>query len=120
MNTLRPVKRNFASATAARKASAIETATVMPTMITLFTTELQKYGRSIASRKCWSVGCTGNQLGVSLLMLVGRLERASRTSSRPGRSSPRRRASAEEVPAVRASPCAAALPAPRFTPRLPP
>ena len=37
-------------------------------MIMLFTTELQKYGRSIASRKCCSVGCVGNQVGVRRLM----------------------------------------------------
>ena len=36
------------------------------TMITLFAAELQKYGRFIASLKCWSVGCTGKKLGFSL------------------------------------------------------
>ena len=52
MNSLRPVKRYFASATAARNASTIETTTVTITMIRLFLTSSQKYGRSIASRKC--------------------------------------------------------------------
>ena len=37
-------------------------------MIMLFTTELQKYGLSIASRKCCRVGCIGNQVGVRRLM----------------------------------------------------
>ncbi len=68
MKTSRPVKRNLESATAARNASVIEIATVIETMITLFTTELQKYGRSIASRKCCRVGWVGNQVGVRRLM----------------------------------------------------
>ena len=67
-NTSRPVKRNLESATAARNASAIEIATVTPTITIELTTELQKYGRSIASRKCWSVGWSGIQVGVSLSM----------------------------------------------------
>ncbi len=68
MNTSRPVKRNFESATAARNASMTEIATVIETMIMLFTTELQKYGRSIASRKCCSVGWSGIHVGVRRLM----------------------------------------------------
>ena len=68
MKTLRPVKRNFASATAARKASTIESATVTLTMIRLFSTSFQKNGRSIASRKCSSVGCSGSHVGVSRLI----------------------------------------------------
>ena len=68
MKTSRPVKRNFESATAAKNASAIEIATVTPTMSIELTTELQKYGRSIASRKCWSVGWSGSQVGFSLLI----------------------------------------------------
>ena len=56
MKSLRPLKRYFASATAARNASTIEIATVTVTMIRLFLTSSQKYGLWIASRKCWSVG----------------------------------------------------------------
>ena len=67
MNALRPVKRNFASATAARKASTIESATVTLTTIRLFLTPSQKKGRLIASRKCESVGCSENQVGVNPL-----------------------------------------------------
>ena len=52
MKIFRPVKRNFASATAARNASTIESATVTLTMIRLFLTPSQKNGRLIASRKC--------------------------------------------------------------------
>ena len=62
------MKRNFESATAARKASVTEIATVIETMITLFTTELQKYGLFIASRKWSSVGWIGNHVGVRRLM----------------------------------------------------
>ena len=51
MKIFRPVKRNFASATAARKASTIESATATDTTIKLFFTLDQKYGRLIASRK---------------------------------------------------------------------
>ena len=65
MNALRPVKRNFASATAASNASTSDSATVTVTTIRLFLTSSQKYGRSIASRKCASVGWSGNQVGVS-------------------------------------------------------
>src|SRR5207249_736009 len=68
MKLLRPPKRNFASATAARKARTIDAATATQTMITLFSTEVQKYGRWIASRKCDSVGCTGNHEGFSRLI----------------------------------------------------
>src|SRR5581483_6525457 len=64
----RPVKLYFASATAARNASAIDAATATPTMIRLFSTELQKYGRWIASRKWSIVGWIGNQVGFSRLM----------------------------------------------------
>ena len=76
MNALRPVKRNFASATAARKASTIASATVTLTTIRLFLTPSQKKGRLIASRKCESVGCSENQVGVNAVELVLRLERA--------------------------------------------
>ena len=51
MKSLRPVKRYFASATAARNASAIEIATVTRTMIRLFFTSVQKNGVWIASRE---------------------------------------------------------------------
>ena len=51
MKIFRPVKRNFASATAARKASTIAAATVTETMMRLFLTLDQKYGRFNASRK---------------------------------------------------------------------
>ena len=68
MKSLRPVKRYFASATAARNASTIEIATASSTMITLFFTASQKNGLWIASRKCWSVGCPENHVGVWLLI----------------------------------------------------
>ncbi len=42
--SLLPVKRYFASATAARKATTIESATTAPTTIRLFLTVSQKYG----------------------------------------------------------------------------
>ena len=45
MNGFRPVKRYLASATAARNASTIESATVTLTMIRLFFTFSQKNGR---------------------------------------------------------------------------
>src|SRR5690348_12695620 len=64
MNSFLPVKRNFASATAAKNASTIETPTVTDTTISEFSTEFQKYGWSapaIAERKWSSVGWTGNQ-----------------------------------------------------------
>ena len=51
MNSLRPVKRYFATATAARNAIVIAIATVTPTMISVFTTSFQKNGWCIASRK---------------------------------------------------------------------
>ena len=66
MNSLRPVKRYFASATAARNASTIEASTAEQTMIRLFFTVSQKNGRAIASRKWSSVGEVGNQVGVRL------------------------------------------------------
>ena len=44
MNTLSPLKRYFASATAARNASTIAIATVTSTTMTLFFTSSQKYG----------------------------------------------------------------------------
>ena len=51
MNSFRPVKRYLASATAARKASVIEIATVTQTTIRLFLTSAQKNGLWIASWK---------------------------------------------------------------------
>src|SRR5205085_1177721 len=63
MKSLRPVKRNLASATAAKNASTIDTTTVTETTITELTTELQKCGWSapaIAERKCCSVGSSGS------------------------------------------------------------
>ena len=54
--SLLPVKRYFASATAARNATTIESTTTAPTTMRLFFTVSQKYGRAIASRKCCSVG----------------------------------------------------------------
>ena len=75
-NTSRPVKRNLASATAARKASTIERATVMLTTIRLLTTEFQKYGWSepeIASRKCESVARSGIQVGDVPMMSLSSL-----------------------------------------------
>src|SRR5579859_2431158 len=62
MKIFRPVKRNFASATAAKNARTIDSATVTDTTIRELTTDVQKYGWSvpaIASRKCWSVGWSG-------------------------------------------------------------
>ena len=73
MNTLFPVKRYFASATAAKNASTIESATVATTMIRLFFALSQKNGRSNASRKCWSVGSVENQVGVRLLISISGL-----------------------------------------------
>ena len=64
MNVVRPEKRNFASATAARNASTIESATTTPTMITLFFRSVQKYGLWSASWKWSSVGWSGNHVGV--------------------------------------------------------
>ena len=64
MNTLRPEKRNLASATAARNASTSESATVTRTTIRLFFTDDQKYGVSIALRKFARVAFAGIHLGV--------------------------------------------------------
>ena len=64
--SLRPVKPYRASAIAARNASATEIATVTSTTIRLFFTSSQKNGLSIASRKCDSVGCSGNHVGIRL------------------------------------------------------
>jgi len=66
MKTFRPVKRYFASATAARNATTIAASTATTTTITLFLTVSQKYGRAIASRKWSRVGEAGNQVGVTL------------------------------------------------------
>ena len=68
MKSLRPVKRYFASATAARNASTIEATTVTTTMMRLFLTSSQKYGRAIASVKWTSVGCSGIHVGVRPLI----------------------------------------------------
>ena len=75
MKSLRPVKRYFASATAARNASTIEAATATITMIRLFLTSSQKYGLLIASRKCDSVGCEREPRRREAVDLVVRLER---------------------------------------------
>ena len=69
------MKRYRASAIAARNAITIEIATVTETTIRLFNTSRQKKGRLSASRKCCSVGWSGNQVGVSAVDLVVRLER---------------------------------------------
>ena len=61
------MNRYLARATAARKASTIEIATVTPTMIRLFLTSSQKNGSWIALPKCASVGCTENHVGVRLV-----------------------------------------------------
>ena len=65
MKMPRPENRYFASATAARNASAIEIATVTSTTIRLFLTSAQKNGLWIAAPKCDSVGWSGIQVGVS-------------------------------------------------------
>ena len=65
---MRPLKRYFASAIAARKAITIASSTEKPTMIMLFFTSAQKYGRLTASRKCWSVGSVENHVGWRLLI----------------------------------------------------
>ena len=64
MKSLRPVKRNFARAIAASRASTIESVTATATMIRLFSTPFQKNGRFIASRKCEIVGWTESHVGV--------------------------------------------------------
>ena len=64
MNALRPVKRYLASATAARNASATESATTTETTITLFFRSVQKSGDRIASVKWTSVGWSGIHFGV--------------------------------------------------------
>src|SRR5579862_2706414 len=68
MKSLRPVNRYFASATAARKASAMAINTVTITTITLFFTSAQKNGRWIASVKWRIVGVDENQVGLKLLI----------------------------------------------------
>ena len=65
---MRPVKRYFSSATAARNASTMATATATSTTIRVFFTSVQKYGLWIAFAKCRSVGCPGNHVGVRLLI----------------------------------------------------
>ena len=57
-------KRNFARASAARKASTSDIATTTLTMIRLFFTSAQKCGRCTALPKFESVGWYGNQTGV--------------------------------------------------------
>ena len=64
MKIFQPLKRYFASATAARNASTTESTTTTETTIRLFSRSSQKYGRWIASEKCWSVGWYGTQCGV--------------------------------------------------------
>jgi hypothetical protein len=59
-----PVKRYFASATAARKASATESTTTTVTTIALLRAFVQKFGDRIASVKCRSVGLSGIHFGV--------------------------------------------------------
>src|ERR687887_1343775 len=73
MKSFRPVKRYFASATAATNDTTIEIATAATTMIRLFLTSSQKNGRWIASRKWRIVGCVENQVGVRLLISVSGL-----------------------------------------------
>ena len=68
MNSLSPLKRYLASATAARKASTIAIATVTSTMMMLFLTSSQKYGWRIAFRKWSSVGCSGIHCGFSAMI----------------------------------------------------
>ena len=66
-NALRPVKRYFSSATAARNASTIAIPIATSTTITVFFTSTQKYGLCMARSKCPSVGCPGNHVGFRLL-----------------------------------------------------
>src|SRR6266699_167128 len=68
MKSLRPVKRYFASAIAARNARAIEMATVVQTMIRLFFTSVQKNGVWIAVRKWAIVGRSENHVGLALMI----------------------------------------------------
>src|SRR5438874_3866491 len=68
MKSLRPVKRYFAGATAARNARAIDTVTVTLTMISVFFTSVQKNGVCTALEKWEIVGCPENQVGVKLLI----------------------------------------------------
>ena len=66
MKSLRPVKRYFASASAAKNDSASAITTVATTTMTLFLTSVQNAGPWIASRKWFSVGWSGNQTGLKL------------------------------------------------------
>ena len=70
MNTALPLKRNLASASAARKASATAMITTTVTTMRLFFTPSQKYGLWIASVKWTSVGCSGIQTGLYAVMSV--------------------------------------------------
>jgi hypothetical protein len=87
-NSLLPVKRYFASATAARNATTIERATTAPTTIRLFFTTSQKYGRAMASRKCCNVGWIENHVGedewisVSGLNAVEIIQNTGKTNTR--------------------------------------
>src|SRR5882762_5948423 len=74
MKSLRPVKRYFASAIAARNARAIEMATVVQTMIRLFFTSGQKNGVWIAARN-WDRRMQREPRRVGADDLVVRLER---------------------------------------------
>ncbi len=63
---MRPEKRYFARATAAKNANTIDSATVTRTMMTLFFTSSQKYGWCVALPKCAVVGCSGTHVGFAL------------------------------------------------------
>ena len=71
---MRPLNWNFASATAARKDTSIAITSVADTMMRLFFTFSQKNGRSIASVKWVSVGCSENHVGVRLLISLSGLK----------------------------------------------
>src|SRR5262245_48212476 len=101
MNSLRPVNRYFARATAATNARTTETTRAAATTKRLFFTVSQKYGRAIASRKWSSVGDVENHVGVRLLIsssglnAVETIQKTGKTSATktatPTTSQPRRR-----------------------------
>jgi hypothetical protein len=101
MNILRPLKRYLASATAARNASTIDSATVTPTTTRLFSTAFQKNGWSlpeIASRKWSSVPFTGEPRRVEAVDVVVLLERCARHPV-DGKDHDHEHCDADEVPA---------------------
>ena len=76
MNAVRPWKPKRATATAARKADAIEIATtVQPTTIRLFMTSFQKNGTRDRVLKFSSVNGAGNPVGRQAQDVAARLER---------------------------------------------